>query len=378
MKGELRVLHLASFAGNGGDELNHLGFRPWFEGLVDRPLRWEEKEIRGYFRREWEFDDAFIREVNEADLLVIGGGNFFETWPERSASGTSIDLTVENYERIRVPVFVNSIGVDTEQGISTNARTELPRLVNYMSSQPHRLLSVRNDGAADAVRSLVGEVSAQALVDLPDAGFFLPNIMRTVTEPRVVGINLACDMPDLRFAGGDRTRFVQAVGGAITELHGRHPEITFRFVPHVYSDYSILASLLEFLPDRMRRESVEVVGQRRGGAVDIARAYSECLCVIANRFHSAVVPIGMGVPTVGISTYPQLSKLFSDLGLPDWCVDGHDLTELGRQLSTLVGLVLRSNGESLPFGECVRRLQSRRAAAAQTVADWLRGSGLAH
>lgn len=378
MMGELRVLHMASFAGNVGDELNHLGFRPWFEGLVDRPVLWDEKEIRGYFRRDWEFDDAFIREVNEADLLIIGGGNFFETWPERSASGTSIDLTVEDFEKISIPVFINSIGVDTEQGISTNARIELPRLVDYMASQPHRLLSVRNDGAADALRSISGRSGPGAFIDLPDAGFFLPDITHSVTDNRVIGINLACDMPDKRFRSGDRSLFVQAISVTITELHSRHPDMVFRFVPHMYSDYAILADLLESLPDRLRRESFEVVGQKRGGAVDIARAYAGCVCVIANRFHSAVVPVGMGVPTVGICTYPQVSKLFTDLGLPEWCVDGHDTTTLSWRLGTLVDLVLRSNRESLPFIECMRRLRSRREVAAQTVADWLRGSGLAH
>ena len=34
----LRLLHIASFSGNIGDNANHMGFRPWFEAQIDAPM----------------------------------------------------------------------------------------------------------------------------------------------------------------------------------------------------------------------------------------------------------------------------------------------------------------------------------------------------
>ena len=37
------VLHIASFTGNIGDNANHLGFRSWFETLVENKIQWNDK-----------------------------------------------------------------------------------------------------------------------------------------------------------------------------------------------------------------------------------------------------------------------------------------------------------------------------------------------
>jgi hypothetical protein len=50
MSRPMSVLHLASFPGNVGDIANHFGFRPWFERLVEREVKWTEIEIRDFYR----------------------------------------------------------------------------------------------------------------------------------------------------------------------------------------------------------------------------------------------------------------------------------------------------------------------------------------
>ena len=78
----LKILHIASFSGNIGDNANHMGFRPWFEALAGAPVSWTRLEIREFYWRERQWDAALVDFINTHDLLVIGGGNYFELWVE--------------------------------------------------------------------------------------------------------------------------------------------------------------------------------------------------------------------------------------------------------------------------------------------------------
>lgn len=372
MKNPVSILHLASFQGNIGDVLNHLSFRDWFAGLLDRPIEWNDLEIRGYFRRKWEFDTGFIELANQHDLVVIGGGNFLETWPTRSRSGTSIDLTVEDFRSLHSPVLINSMGVDTEQGISNAARDQLPPLLDYLTCSGRTLLSVRNDGAMETLRSFVGQEVIEKVVDLPDAVFFVPGLKRHNPPKLVIGVNLACDMPEKRFSTVGRSQFVGALVEALEKILLADTEACLRLVPHMYSDFSILAELLERLPDEIRRERIEFHGYAPGipAARQIAEAYAGCSVVLANRFHSAVIPVGMSVPTVGISNYPQMSKLFRDLQLLDFLVDGHNPLNLSTRISA--ALERATSVDYVGHFETTRRvLQSRRTAASSRIQLWL-------
>ena len=112
----MKVLHVASFRGNIGDNANHAGFRPWFQALAGRPIAWTEFEIRDVYRKTRAFDASFATEANAADLVVIGGGNYFELWVKDSPTGTSISVTDDVMADIRTPIFINALGVDDAQG----------------------------------------------------------------------------------------------------------------------------------------------------------------------------------------------------------------------------------------------------------------------
>jgi len=112
----LRILHVASFSGNIGDNANHMGFRPWFETLAGRPVQWTNLEIREFYWRERVWDDSFVAMANAHDLVVIGGGNYFELWVETSPTGTSIAIEPQTFAKITTPVVFNALGVDPGQG----------------------------------------------------------------------------------------------------------------------------------------------------------------------------------------------------------------------------------------------------------------------
>ena len=90
----IRVLHIASFTGNIGDNANHMGFRPWFEKVSSVSVSWDNLEIREFYWKERKWDMDFVDLANSYDLVVIGGGNYFELWVEDSPTGTSIIFLV--------------------------------------------------------------------------------------------------------------------------------------------------------------------------------------------------------------------------------------------------------------------------------------------
>jgi len=368
-----QILHLASFRGNIGDIVNHGSFRRWFEKVGNVLPKWTNLEIRDYFRGHWSFDQDFIDLVNSHDLLVIGGGNFFETWPENSSSGTSIDLRVEEIEKIKKPVFINSIGLDTAQGISANARHQLPRIVKYFTEAPGRIISLRNDGSISNLSNLAPEIDTTGIPVLPDAAFYLDTPNSKYTDCPVLGVNLAQDMAPLRFTSGEPTAFLKVVTETIEAFYGKHPDHIIRFFPHIYSDFGLISRTLEQLSDSLRRESVQVVeySQDDRGAANLVNAYADCTMVWAMRFHASVIPIGLGVPTLGIVTYPQIDHVFREVGMSDFTVDGLNLELLSSRILDISEILAQKPSRAQSSHELRRCLGLQREQFANRLKTWL-------
>ena len=105
----INILHIASFTGNIGDNINHIGFRPWLEKLIGLEVLWTSLEIRKFYWNQTNWDQSFVDYANSFDLVVIGGGNYFELWVDKSPTGTSIEIEPFLFEKIKTPVFFNAL-----------------------------------------------------------------------------------------------------------------------------------------------------------------------------------------------------------------------------------------------------------------------------
>lgn len=387
MTAPLRVLHLASFSGNIGDNANHMGFRPWFEAQIGRAVEWSDLEIREFYWREREFDDAFVALANAHDVVVIGGGNYFELWVESSPTGTSIAIDPARFARIRAPVFFNALGVDAGQGVPDVSLERFRAFLGALIASPQYLVSVRNDGAIETLRTYLGEQYVEGVHHVPDGGFFLPAadaVSGGLLERgrRYVGINLACDMAEVRFgafgAQGGRAGFVGEFAEAISELAEAHPDVTFVFFPHIFRDLDIISEVLGALADRLRRTRVVVAPYSSGpvAAAEIFEMYRRCDLVMAMRFHANVCPIGMGRQTLGLVCYRQIEKLYEELGQPD---RGIDVSRPGFA-DTLVSNATRAltRPESFKAGpdEARGQVEAMRERFGIALRNWARNNGL--
>jgi polysaccharide pyruvyl transferase WcaK-like protein len=327
----MRVLHLASFTGNIGDNANHSGFRRWFEGMAGQPVTWTDLEIREYYWRERRFDESFLALLQDFDLLVIGGGNYFELWVERSHTGTSIDIAPEIFSQIRIPVFFNALGCDAGQGTTENTLSRFRAFMDVLTNSDQFLVTVRNDGAGAVLRKVLPAEVADKVAVIPDGGFFLAFDQPAMPDgpaPKIrVAMNLACDMPEIRFAQfgatGGYEKFCDEFATLIESVARQRPDVHFVFFPHIHSDLRINSDLVARLGDRLRRTRVSTAPYVTGaeGARHIYGLYARCDLVLGMRFHANVCAFGTGVPSIGLYNYPQIKYLYEEIGEAERCFD---------------------------------------------------------
>jgi polysaccharide pyruvyl transferase WcaK-like protein len=377
----MKVLHVASFRGNIGDNANHAGFRPWFESLLGRTPEWIEFEIRDVYRKTRAFDADFAREANAADLVVIGGGNYFELWVKNSPTGTSISVPDDVMDAIKTPVFINALGVDDAQGHTDETLGRFRKFLDQLLGSDQDLVSVRNDGAMAALKTHAGALPLEKVLHLPDGGFFAPYPSTARTDSPLIGINLAGDMLEHRFPGeGAHTydSFMQEMAEAIAAIWRRRPTTRFILFPHIFRDLSVYADLLARLPDQLRRDQMRVAAYDSGAQAAQAAfgEYAACDAVLGMRFHANVVPIGLGVPTIGLWCYDQVARLYQELETPDGAVNV-SRPGFGSILQDRVAAILDGNSGMKEQTAAMQALVGRqRAAAAAKISAWLARLGL--
>lgn len=322
----LRVLHLASFAGNIGDLANHAGARRMLAECLGFRLEFTDLEIREFYWKQRSFDDDFVGYANSFDLLIIGGGNYFELWVDHSATGTSIDISPECLAKLKVPTMFFALGVDTGQGYSQQSAHRFNAFMATILEQRSMFACVRNDGSARALREVLGEQTASRIPTMPDGGFFADSAGCRLAEfdSGCIGINIAGDMLERRFNRGlDTDGFLRELANALRVVLDARPKLRIDLMPHIWRDSILIAQLLPMIPDPYLRRRISV-GRLDPGETGLDRFlqnYRDFDLVLGMRFHANVCPIGMGVPSRGLLNYPQVDHLYEEIGMSDRLID---------------------------------------------------------
>lgn len=372
----LRVLHLASFAGNIGDLANHAGARRMLAEQLGYTLEFTDFEIREFYWKQRSFDDAFVEYANSFNLLIIGGGNYFELWVDHSATGTSIDITPERLARLTVPTVFFALGVDTGQGYSAQSAQRFSTFMATALGRRDMFVCVRNDGSSRALREVLGEGTAGRIPTMPDGGFFAdPAGCRPAQgDSGRIGINIAGDMLERRFDRGLSTEeFLRELAGACRDLMDARPELRIELMPHIWRDSALIAQLLPMIPDPYMRRRV-AVGRLEPGETGLAgflQSYRGFDLVLGMRFHANVCPIGMGVPARGLLNYPQVERLYEELELGGRLVDVRDAGFGKRLVNAALSDLADLPAQRRVCAERVTRLNEQALATLKSLDDWL-------
>ncbi len=321
---KLKVLHVASFKGNIGDNANHVGFRREIQRNIGCEIDFIEFEIREVFWGFKAFNREFVALANQHDFVVIGGGNYFELWVEQSHTGTSFDITIEDLSKINVPIIFNALGIDPAQGASKIAVAKFRHFLDFVIESPNMLLSCRNDGSIKAIREIVGEKYLSHFYHVPDAGlftevkdFYHPEVER---DKKNIVIQIAGDMLDSRYPKeGDRNLSFEQFLSAFTEYLVKISKLDAHliFVPHIFRDLNVIQLIINKLPDNIRRKHVSVAPYLVGdkGQDYIFDLYKKSNLVLGMRFHANVCSLGLGVPCIGLVNYRQVDEFYEEMGL---------------------------------------------------------------
>lgn len=168
----MKILQVASFHGNIGDCANHTGFRHEF-GKYFKDAEFTNLEMRNFYQswNKCKFDQAFVELANQYDMIIFGGGGFFELKWDYSATGTTIDLSHEILAQIKPPILFNCIGTSVAKGASEQAIEKFDR---FLEEVIHRgdFVTVRNDGSYGLLNQIYKNKYCEKILRVPDGGFF--------------------------------------------------------------------------------------------------------------------------------------------------------------------------------------------------------------
>jgi polysaccharide pyruvyl transferase WcaK-like protein len=328
----MKVLHLASFNGNIGDNINHYGFKNFFIKCTNKTVTWQELEIRNFYWKKNNFDIEFANYVNKFDLLIIGGGNYFEFWVENSPTGTSIAISDNVLNKIKVPIIFNALGVDRHMGYTDKSLNKFKIFFTKIANNDKYLVSVRNDGAYETLELFFQKKLLNKIYKVLDPAFYIPTITKNVKKlyfekngNKIIGINLASDMPEIRFANFSNgiNGFAKEFANSMNLILENNSKIYLVFIPHIFKDLEIISLVLNFLKDEYRRNRIFVseFGTGEKHALDVLNIYRKCNLILATRFHANVIPLTNQIPTIGLYNYPQIYALYNDLNMLNNCID---------------------------------------------------------
>lgn len=353
----MKILHVASFNGNIGDHANHSGFRRCFSKYIGEDFTFDELEIREFYRN-WgirKFDNSFVDYVNQYDLLVIGGGNYFELCWDYSQTGTTIDLSIDLLKQIKTKIIFNGMGIDDKNGtVNSENITKFKKFLEYIVNNDKILVSVRNDGSKEIANKYFSNEINENILRIPDGGFFVnPKEYEHVEIPqekRLIAINLAGDSENIRFSndGSDgrltKIQFENECADGINEILSRYKDVHLVMTAHIVKDYEIIVAVLKKVKDFYVRTRITIAPCVNGNITDgdyIFDLYRKADLVIGMRYHANICAIAVGTPTIGIVNFPKHKELYRDILMEDRIV-ASDEKDFAKRLVNKIDLSINN------------------------------------
>lgn len=324
----MKILHIASFDGNIGDNASHIGFNTLLTEVMNDVYTIERLEIRKFYNNytlsdKHRFDEDFVELANHYDLLFIGGGGFLDFDIKGSATGTTIGIGCEILEKIKIPMVISSIGCNPRNEIPEGNIEKFRRFLDCYLGSNNRHLAVRNDGSRDVLREVIGEKYYQAIPEVLDHGFFYNNdgSFYRPTPKEYILINTTSDqvqMKNRHIGTVNEDNYVSEMTKVIDHII-RDTEYDIVFAPHIYSDFKAIDALLKNLNDFHLRTRIVITPYVQGdqGCNQIFSAYRNSNLVLGMRFHANVCTIAMGNAGLGLGALDRIAGMYKSLNLDD-------------------------------------------------------------
>lgn len=329
----MNILHVASFCGNIGDNASHLGLYAILRRVVGK-FTVDQLEMRDFYKnrppaeRRY-FDGDFAALANKYDLLIFGGGGFLDYWVENSASGTTIDMTVENLANITVPTLFASMGSHPHKPVPPGNIEKFKYFLEAICDKKTMRVLPRNDGSIDRINSILDTPKASKCREILDNGFFFEpgetGRYSGVEPGKYIAWNITTDQLQMNknLQQLDAAEnFYRNIASAVVSL-AKTSDHSHVFVPHIGADINAIIKLFAYLPDDLVRRRIFVApyGQGDAAARFAFNLYRESHATIGTRFHTNVCSLAMGVNTIGLGVLDRIKYLYDYFGIEDRCID---------------------------------------------------------
>ena len=356
----MRILHLASFTGNIGDNASHLGLQRILKRTISRPYKIERLEIRRFYKSyslpdKLFFDDDFASFVNKFELLIIGGGGFLDFWVENSSTGTTLDISQNVLDLINIPIAIASVGAIPHRDIPEGNVERFKNFLDQLLSRKNTLVAVRNDGSRSTIAHFLGKAYSDAIPEILDNGFFYENegALFSASNNGYILFNVSADQLSMRN---------RCIGTIDTDLYESEMKKMFNYIidstsydivfaPHIFSDYKAIESLAKGFKDYHLRSRVMISPYMQGdrGCDHIFSAYKNSELVLGTRFHTNVCSVAMRKKSIGIAALDRVVNMYQSIGFGNRVVsiDAPFADSLIEKIADLASI--RTESESLHY-----------------------------
>lgn len=323
----IKVLHIASFIGNVGDNASHQGFYSLL-GELDLEYSVTQLEIRKSYNNYIEkdklnFDLDFVHFANKFDLVVVGGGGFLDYWVEGSATGTTFNIELELLDKIEAHILFTSIGCSPSKKVPKENYRKFELFFKFILNKNNMTVALRNDGSHDSLRRHFPLIDISLVPMLLDHAFFYqPNYLNQISiDGDYVCINITNDQLEMYNDGRKIISKDWYHKELATLVESLALDLGYKivFVAHIHSDVIAISELMPYLSENVKRENLIIAPYYQGdrGADLIFGLYANSSFVIGSRYHCNVCSMVSDVATVGLSPLKRIQFIHEQLSLSD-------------------------------------------------------------
>ena len=332
----IKILHVASFTGNIGDNASHLGLYNVLKTVLGDRLDIEQVEIRRFYKKysladKMNFDLEFTQKANAKDLLILGGGGFLDYWVPNSETGTTFDMSDEILDKLIVPTLFVSVGCMPHQPVPEGNIDKFHHFLQKVGSKKNMRIAVRNDGSILEIKRLFGSEFEGIITEILDNGFFYEPSLKfscRLLEKPYIAINTTLDQLTMKNRMIGNINYSQLREELLSLLQRIIDETDYSlvFVPHIFKDLQAFRELLEGMNDFYIRSRVAIAPYLQGnyGCNYLMSVYNQADSVLSMRFHANVCPLSMGKRTVGLAALDRVVHMYNSIGKSSDCIPAND------------------------------------------------------
>lgn len=323
----MKILHIASFLGNIGDNASHFGLINILERFFQNDLlEISRLEIRRFYKNyslsdRLLFDNALVNKINEFDLTIIGGGGFLDYWVPDSKTGTTIDIDPKLLQAIKKPLLFSSVGALPHKPVPEGNLEKFRFFLDCAFQNDNIQFALRNDGSIDNLKSVLGDSYSNMLHLVCDNAFFYeePKFEFGLDNAPFIIINTTADQPLMRnnlIGKIDSTLYILSLQKTVKHLI-ENTEYSIVFMPHIYNDINAIRMVVDGINDYHVRSRISIAPYLSGdnGSHKLFSLYKRSILNVGMRFHANICSLGLGSLSIGLAALDRVIHMYKSIGL---------------------------------------------------------------